>query len=245
MPVKVPVRADDLMADLPAMLAAITPRTKIVFLCNPNNPTGVVVGGAELRAFLAAIPPNVLVGLDEAYIDYVADDTFVSGLSLLADFPNVVTIRTFSKVYGLAGMRVGYGIGHSDVVTLVQRVRPLFNVNTLAQFGAMAALDDAEFVQLSVRQNAAQRQWLSERLTELGWRVYPSQTNFVFVDTGREAAPLADAARAAGFIIRAGAGWGYPGFLRISLGTPEQNAALVEVLKKVVDAAGKSTTSAN
>ena len=244
-PVKVPVRADDLMADLPAMLAAITPRTKIVFLCNPNNPTGVVVGGSELRAFLAAIPSNVLVGLDEAYIDYVADDAFVSGLSLLAEFPNVVTIRTFSKVYGLAGMRVGYGIGHSDVVTLVQRVRPLFNVNTLAQFGAMAALDDAEFVQLSVRQNAAQRQWLSDRLTELGWRVYPSQTNFVFVDTGREAAPLADAARAAGFIIRAGAGWGYPGFLRISLGTPEQNAALVEVLKKVVDPAGKSTTSAN
>lgn len=153
-----------------------------------------------------------LVGLDEAYIDYVADDTFVSGLSLLADFPNVVTIRTFSKVYGLAGMRVGYGIGHSDVVTLVQRVRPLFNVNTLAQFGAMAALDDAEFVQLSVRQNAAQRQWLSDRLTELGWRVYPSQTNFIFVDTGREAALLADVARAAGFIIRAGAGWGYPGF---------------------------------
>jgi histidinol-phosphate aminotransferase len=232
-PVKVPVRADDLKADLPAMLAAITPRTKIIFLCNPNNPTGVVVGGAELRGFLAAIPSHVLVGLDEAYIDYVGDDSFVSGLSLLGEFPNVVTIRTFSKVYGLAGMRVGYGIGHSDVVTLVQRVRPLFNVNTLAQFGAMAALDDAEFVELSVRQNAAQRQWLSERLTELGWRVLPSQTNFIFVDTGVDAAPLADAARATGFIIRAGAGWGFPSFLRISLGTPQQNADLVEVLKNL------------
>ena len=110
---------------------------------------------------------------------------------------------------------------------------------------ALMAQDAGLLPWLTVRQNAAQRQWLSDRLTELGWRVYPSQTNFVFVDTGREAAPLADAARAAGFIIRAGAGWGYPGFLRISLGTPEQNAALVEVLKKVVDPAGKSTTSAN
>ncbi len=244
-PVKVPVRCDDLRADLPAMLAAITPRTKIIFLCNPNNPTGVVVSGDELRAFLAAIPSHVLVGLDEAYIDYVADDTFVSGLSLLGEFPNVVTIRTFSKVYGLAGMRVGYAIGHSDVVSLVQRVRPLFNVNTLAQIGAMAALDDAEFIGASVRQNAAQRQWLSEKLTDLGWRVLPSQTNFVFVDTGREAAPLADAARAAGIIIRAGAGWGYPSFLRISLGTSQQNAALVAVLKKFVEVAGNSTTSAN
>ena len=244
-PVKVPVRKDDLRADLPAMLAAITSRTKIVFLCNPNNPTGVAVGGEELRAFLAAIPSHVLVGLDEAYIDYVDDAGFVSGVSLLAEFPNVVTIRTFSKVYGLAGMRVGYGIGQQEVVTMVQRVRPLFNVNTLAQFGAMAALDDAEFVEMSVRQNAVQRQWLSQRLTEMGWRVLPSQTNFVFVDTGVDAAPLADAARAAGFIIRAGAGWGYPSFLRISLGTPEQNAALVEVLKKVFAEAGNLMTSTN
>ena len=113
------------------------------------------------------------------------------------------------------------------------------------RFGAMAALDDAEFVEMSVRQNAVQRQWLSQRLTEMGWRVLPSQTNFVFVDTGVDAAPLADAARAAGFIIRAGAGWGYPSFLRISLGTPEQNAALVEVLKKVFAEAGNLMTSTN
>ena len=231
-PVKVPVRADDLRADLPAMLEAITSRTKIVFLCNPNNPTGVMVDGRALRQFLAAIPPHIVVGLDEAYIDYVEDSSFVSGISLLTDFPNVVTIRTFSKIYGLAGMRVGYGLGHSDIVTLVQRVRPLFNVNTLAQFGAMAALEDQAFVQLSAERNAAERKWITEQLTGLGWRVFPSQTNFVFVDTGRESAPIADAARAAGIIIRAGAGWGYPTFLRISLGNHEQNAALVEVVKK-------------
>lgn len=230
-PVKVPVRAEDLKADLDAMLAAVTSRTKIIFLCNPNNPTGVPVDGQALRNFLAAVPPHILVGLDEAYVEFVDDASFVSGLDLLQEFPNVVVIKTFSKIYGLAGMRVGYGIAQPEVATLVQKVRPLFNVNNLAQFGAMAALDDTEFVEMAREKNAAERTWMTDRLTELGWRVIPAQTNFLFVDTGREAAPLADAARAAGIIIRAGAGWGYPTFLRISLGTHEQNEALIEVLK--------------
>jgi len=238
-PVKVPVRSDDLRADLAAMLAAITPRTKIIFLCNPNNPTGVAVDSSELREFLAAIPSHIIVGLDEAYIDYVEAPGFLSGLALLAEYPNVAVIRTFSKIYGLAGMRVGYAIANPDIVNLVQRVRPLFNVNTLAQFGAMAALDDLEFVRFSVERNAAERAWISRQLTDLGCRVIPSQTNFVFVDTGRDAAPLADAARAAGIIIRAGAGWGYPTFLRISLGTHEQNEALIAVIKNVLRPAGE------
>ena len=238
-PVKVPVRSDDLRADLPAMLAAVTERTKIIFLCNPNNPTGVTVTGKALREFVAAIPSHIIVGLDEAYYDYVEAPDFLSGLALLAEFPNVAVIRTFSKIYGLAGTRVGYAIANPDIVTLVQRVRPLFNVNTLAQFGAMAALDDREFVRFSAERNAAERAWISQQLTKLGWRVFPSQTNFVFVDTGREAAPLADAARQAGIIIRAGAGWGYPTFLRISLGTHEQNAALVDILKNVSTTAGE------
>lgn len=238
-PVKVPVRSDDLRADLAAMLAAVTERTKIIFLCNPNNPTGVTVTGKALREFVAAIPSHIIVGLDEAYYDYVEAPDFLSGLALLAEFPNVAVIRTFSKIYGLAGMRVGYAIANPDIVTLVQRVRPLFNVNTLAQFGAMAALDDREFVRFSAERNAAERAWISQQLTKLGWRVFPSQTNFVFVDTGREAAPLADAAREAGIIIRAGAGWGYPTFLRISLGTHEQNAALVDILKNVSTTAGE------
>ena len=238
-PVKVPVRSDDLRADLAAMLAAVTERTKIIFLCNPNNPTGVTVTGKALREFVAAIPSHIIVGLDEAYYDYVEAPDFLSGLALLAEFPNVAVIRTFSKIYGLAGMRVGYAIANPDIVTLVQRVRPLFNVNTLAQFGAMAALDDLEFVRVSAERNAAERAWISQQLTQLGWRVFPSQTNFVFVDTGREAAPLADAARQAGIIIRAGAGWGYPTFLRISLGTHEQNAALVDILKNVSTTAGE------
>ena len=231
-PVKVPVRAADLKADLEAMLAAVTSRTKIIFLCNPNNPTGVPVGGAQLRNFLAAVPSQVLVGLDEAYGEYVEDPEFVSGAALLSEFPNVVTIRTFSKIYGLAGMRVGYGLAHPDVVTLIQRVRPLFNVNNLAQFGAMAALDDTDFLDMARAKNAAERTWLTEQLTGMGWRVIPSQTNFIFVDTGRDSTPLVEAARAAGIIIRGAVGWGFPTYLRISLGTHEQNEALVAVLKK-------------
>jgi len=230
-PVKVPLRSADLKADLEAMLAAVTTRTKIIFLCNPNNPTGIPVDGAELRKFLAAVPAHILVGIDEAYAEFVEDASFVSGLALLSEFPNVIVIRTFSKIYGLAGMRVGYGIARPEVVSMVQRVRPLFNVNNLAQFGAMAALADVEFVKMAAAKNSAERTWMTEQLTKLGWRVIPSQTNFIFVDTGREATPLVDAARAAGIIIRGAAGWGYPTFLRISLGTHEQNEALVAVLK--------------
>ncbi len=230
-PVKVPVRTDNLKADLEAMLAAVTSRTKIIFLCNPNNPTGVPVNGEELRQFLLSVPAHILVGLDEAYGDFVQDPAFVSGLKMLPEFPNVVIIRTFSKIYGLAGMRVGYGIARPEVVSLIQRVRPLFNVNNLAQFGAMAALDDTEFLTFAREKNAAERTWLTEQLAAMGWRVIPSQTNFIFVDTGRDSTPLVEAARAAGIIIRGAAGWGFPTFLRISLGTHEQNQALVEVLK--------------
>ncbi len=231
-PVKVPVRPDDLKADLSAMAAAITSRTKIVFLCNPNNPTGVAVDGTELRQFLTAVPSHVLVGIDEAYAEFVSEPAFASGVDLLPAFPNVVVIRTFSKIFGLAGMRVGYGMARPEIVSMVQRVRPLFNVNNLAQIGAMAALDDAEFLKMSAEKNAAERRWLTEELSLLGCRVIPSQTNFLFVDTGRDAAAVADAARAEGIVIRAGGGWGYPSYLRISLGTHEQNEALLAVLKK-------------
>ena len=232
--VKVSVSPLNLKADLEGMLAALTPRTKIIFLCNPNNPTGVAVNEEELRSFLSAVPTNVIVGLDEAYAEFVSDPDYASGVELLAEFPNVAVIRTFSKIYGLAGMRVGYGIAHPDIVDMVQRVRPLFNVNNLAQCGAMAALADREFVEMARTANSTERIWLSEQLAQMGWRVIPSQTNFLFVDTGIETTRLVEAARAAGIIIRGGAGWGYPTFLRISLGTREQLSALLAVLTEAL-----------
>ena len=231
-PVKISVRRTDQKADLTSMLAAITDRTKMIFLCNPNNPTGVAVYGNELRSFLRSVPSHVLVCLDEAYAEFATDPDFVSGIDLQREFPNVAVIRTFSKIYGLAGIRVGYGVATAEIIENVQRVRSPFNVNSLAQIGAMAALDDAEFIRSVAKKNADQRQWLTERLQELDWKVIPSQTNFLFADTGRDAVAIAEAARAEGFVFRAAA-WGYPTFLRISLGTPEQNKALAEVLKKI------------
>ena len=231
--VRVPIRPTDLAADLEAMIAAVTPKTKIIFLCNPNNPTGVLIRANELRGFLTCIPPNVLVGLDEAYAEFVADPDFLSGITLTEEFPNVAVIRTFSKIYGLAGMRIGYTIAHPDIVAMAQRVRPLFNVNTLAQLGAVAALDDQEFVSASAKRNAEERTKLTAALQGLGWRVIPSETNFIFVDTGKDAQAVAAAAKADGYIIRPGAPWGFPSFIRISLGTPEQNDRMIEILKSV------------
>ena len=229
--VRVPVRSSDLAADLDAMLAAISPRTKIIFLCNPNNPTGVLIRSRELRRFLSAVPEHILVGIDEAYAEFVSDPDFLSGVSLIDEFPNVATIRTFSKIYGLAGMRIGYTIAHPDIVSMAQRVRPLFNVNTLAQLGAMAALEDREFVSLSAQRNAKERRKFSTALEEIGWRVIPSETNFIFADTGTDAQSVAAVAKDAGYIIRPGTPWGFPTFVRISLGTPEQNQRLTALLK--------------
>ena len=235
-PLKVPVRKSDWKVDLAALSAVLTDRTKIIFLCNPNNPTGVAVKGEELRQFLRSIPPRILVCLDEAYAEFATDKDFVSGAEWLDEFPNLVVIRTFSKIYGLAGLRVGYGLAAADIVDKVQRVRSPFNVNSLAQSGAAAALDDTVFIREVAQKNAAQRIWLTDQLTELGWRVAVSQTNFLFADTGHDAKPIAEAARAEGFVFRAG-GWGCPTCLRVSLGTPEQNALLAGILKKIVQIA--------
>lgn len=228
-PVRVPLRKEDQRVDFSAMLAAMNAHTKVIFLCNPNNPTGLAVCGSELRDFLGRIPANILVCLDEAYAEYVTDSAYASGVELMRDFSNVAVIRTFSKIYGLAGIRVGYGIAAATIVEKVQRIRSPFNVNSLAQCGAMAALDDRGFIMDVAEKNAVQRELLSKRLQGLGWRVLPSQTNFLFVDTGRNTEAIAMAARQRGFILRAGA-WGYPTYLRISLGTAEQNETLAAIL---------------
>lgn len=231
--VRVPIRASDLAADLDAMIAAITPKTKIVFLCNPNNPTGVLIRANELRGFLARVPKDIMVGLDEAYAEFVTAPEFLSGATLTDEFPNVAVIRTFSKIYGLAGMRIGYTIAHPDVVAMAQRVRPLFNVNTLAQLGAVAALGDQEFVSGSAKRNAEERSNLSSAIQSLGWRVIPSETNFIFVDTGKDAQEVASAAKTEGYIVRSGAPWGFPTYIRISLGTSEQNSRMFNILKGI------------
>ncbi|EGO64372.1 histidinol-phosphate transaminase [Acetonema longum] len=227
-------RGSDMRTDLPGMLAAVTPRTKMIFLCNPNNPTGMLIRGAELRSFLRQVPEHVMVVLDEAYGEFVTDPAFVSGIQLLAEFPNVLTIRTFSKVYGLAGLRLGYGIARAETVSLLQRVRSPFNVNCLVLAAAISALDDTDFVASVARRNSLERERLTREFTVLGFKVYPSQTNFLFVDLGFDSTGLCGSLARDGIIIRPGTGWQLPTFVRISIGSSEQNSLLLAAVKKAL-----------
>ena len=228
-PVAVPVRAD-MALDLTAMAEAISARTKLIFICNPNNPTSVISGGEELGVFMAKVPPSVVVVLDEAYAEYVDDSRYVSGITLLDRFPNIITVRTFSKVYGLAALRLGYGMASPKLSALVERVRAPFNVNALAQAAAIAALQDIAFRDTVVERNKAERTRVAAALANFGFTVYPSQTNFIFADAGRDSEKLCQALAEQGIIIRPGSNWGLPSHTRISLGTGQQNDKLIEAL---------------
>jgi histidinol-phosphate aminotransferase len=224
----------DLTTDFIGMLAAITSATKVIFVCNPNNPTGIVEGEARLRSFLSQVPSHILVVLDEAYAEYVSRPDFVSGISLLTEFSNILVIRTFSKLYRLAGLRLGYGIANEKIVSVIERVRNPFNVNSLALAAAEAALDDREFRQQVVRKNRQQRERLTREFATLGFTVYPSETNFLFVDTHTDSEKLCKALIAEGIIIRSGLGWGRPSFARISIGSQEQNDRLLACLQRIL-----------
>lgn len=225
-PVRVPV-LPDLTADFDGMLAAITGATKMIFVCNPNNPTGLAEGKDRLLAFLRQIPAGILVVLDEAYAEFASRADYVSGISLLDEFSNLVVVRTFSKVYGLAGLRLGYGIASQEIVAVINRIRNPFNVNCLALAAAEAALSDEAFRLDVVSGNQRQRQRLTEAFTALGFKVYQSDTNFLFIDTHADSAQLCHKLTGAGIIIRSGHGWERPTFIRVSVGDSEQNARLL------------------
>ncbi|MEZ5561855.1 MAG: histidinol-phosphate transaminase [Gammaproteobacteria bacterium] len=219
--------------DLDAMRKLVTPATRLVFIANPNNPTGTWLGAAELRAFIGSLPPHVLVLLDEAYGEYVAGADWPDALRWLDEFPNLIVTRTFSKMYALAGLRVGYAVSHPQVAELLNRVRQPFNVNSLAQVAARAALDDAGHVMRSRQLNAQGLTQLSEGLDALGWRVSPSAGNFVLVDTGGAAQPWYEKLLRAGVIVRPVANYGLPDHLRITVGLPEQNERLLSALRSL------------
>ncbi|MCL4792279.1 MAG: histidinol-phosphate transaminase [Gammaproteobacteria bacterium] len=219
--------------DLDAMRKLVTPATRLVFIANPNNPTGTWLGAAELRAFIGGLPSHVLVLLDEAYGEYVAGADWPDALRWLDEFPNLIVTRTFSKMYALAGLRVGYAISHPQVAELLNRVRQPFNVNSLAQVAARAALDDAGHVMRSRQLNAQGLTQLSEGLGALGWRVSPSAGNFVLVDTGGPAQPWYEKLLRTGVIVRPVANYGLPDHLRITVGLPEQNERLLSALRSL------------
>ncbi|MBU0901203.1 MAG: histidinol-phosphate transaminase [Gammaproteobacteria bacterium] len=230
------VPAKDHGHDLEAMLAAIDENTRVVFIANPNNPTGTWFGPDALERFLARVPGNVLVVLDEAYIEFAEGDELPDGLKYLARYDNLLVSRTFSKAYGLAALRVGYALSSAQIADVLNRVRQPFNVNSLALAAACAALDDADYLAQSRQLNDAGMAQLEAGLRELGLSWIPSKGNFIAVDFGRDTAAINQALLRAGVIVRPVAGYGMPNFLRVSIGLPAENARFLGALAKVLNA---------
>jgi histidinol-phosphate aminotransferase len=222
--------------DLPAMARALSPRTRMVFLANPDNPTGTAFGRKELDAFLPQVAEDCLVVLDEAYFEFVDWAEYPNGLEYLACWPNLVVLRTFSKAYGLAGLRLGYGVMRPELVAYLHRTRMPFHLTSLAQAAGLAALQDTEHVRRTRELNLLELPRVRHALLALGLTVPESHGNFVFVDLGRPAAPIADGLLARGVIVRPVPGYGFPNALRISIGLPEWNDRMLRGLRAVLQA---------
>ncbi len=225
--------ARDYGHDLKAMAAAIRPDTRLVFIANPNNPTGTLLGAEELLAFLAAVPETVAVVLDEAYVEYLDEAERSPSLDWLERFPNLILTRTFSKAYGLAGLRVGYALARPEVADLLNRLRQPFNVNSLALAAAAAALEDTAFIAAAKRVNDAGLAQLCEGFRALKLDFIPSRGNFVCVRVG-EAGRVFQALLRRGVIVRPVGNYGLPEHLRVSAGTREQNARFFAALSEVL-----------
>lgn len=222
--------------DLDAMLAAVTPRTKVIWVCNPNNPTSTIVTKAQVERFLAAVPSSVMVVLDEAYAEYIVSEDYPDGVELISRFPNVVVLRTFSKAYGLASLRIGYGIGRADVIRSINQVREPFNTTGFAQAAALAAVEDQAFIASCREANAQGIAYLVEQFERLGLRSFPAHGNFVLVDTKRDAKSVYEALLRRGVIVRGGhtASIGFPTAVRVTVGSAEQNRTFIEALEAVL-----------
>lgn len=222
--------------DLRAMREAIGEDTRLVFIANPNNPTGTLLDAAALHAFIASLPASVAVVLDEAYGEYLAEDLRAPSTRWLSEFPNLILTRTFSKAYGLAGLRVGYALAHPEVADLLNRVRQPFNVNSLALAAATAALDDHAFLARSKEVNDAGMAQLLAGCERLGLNHIPSHGNFVCIEVG-DAGTVFQSLLRRGVIVRPVGNYGLPRHLRVSIGLPEQNARFLAVLTEILEAA--------
>jgi len=219
--------------DLESMLAAITDQTKVLWICNPNNPTGTILTEAQLVPFLERVPSHVLVVLDEAYCEYVSESSFPDGVKLLDRYKNLVVLRTFSKVYGLAANRIGYGVGHTDVIKLINQVREPFNTGRLAQVAAKASLQDDQFLIRSREQNQAGLDYYHEQFDRLGLSYFKGYGNFVMVDLKHPSMDIFQKLLQKGIIVRAG--WKkYPTSIRVSVGTPDENKKFIHALEQVL-----------
>ena len=229
----------DMHHDLDAIGSLVSPKTRLIFIDNPNNPTGTLLPWDRLKSFLSKLPDHLIVVLDEAYIDFVDEDQRQDTLSLADEHEGrcgVVLLRTFSKAYGLAGLRIGFGIMAPPVTDCLHKVRQPFNVNLIAQQGALAALGDGDFYQKTLHKTAAGKRYLIEVVEQLGCTPFPSQTNFFLIDVHTDATTLYETMLRKGVIIRSMKAYGYDSFIRINVGTDEENnrflAALEEALKE-------------
>ncbi|HEV2402367.1 MAG TPA: histidinol-phosphate transaminase [Candidatus Sulfotelmatobacter sp.] len=224
--------------DLDAIQQAINEHTRLVFLANPNNPTGTILDVNALEKFLDEVPGHVVVVLDDAYYEFAVDfgnrrkSEYPRSINYLKQGASVVVLRTFSKAHALAGLRIGYGLGPAELLNFCSRLRSTFSVSSIAQVAALAALDDLNHVARTVGNNAEQAQILGVALSEMGFRVVPTWANFLYCDLGRDAAGLSDELRGQGISIRPLAGWGAPTCVRVSIGAAEQNSALLDGMRK-------------
>lgn len=231
----IPLR--EMRHDLAEIAAAVTDRTRLIFIDNPNNPTGTLIEREAFDSFLRGLPQSVIVVVDEAYVDFVEPARRIDILGYInrpEGIPAVVSLRTFSKAFGLAGLRVGFGVMHRQVADLLHRVRQPFNINLVAQAGALAALDDVEHYEHTLRATREGMAWLHRELEALGCRPYPSHTNFFLIDVHGDATRLFEAMLYKGVIVRSMKAYGYPDFIRITVGTDEENRRFVAALAECV-----------
>jgi histidinol-phosphate aminotransferase len=230
--IEVPLR--DGTHDLPAMLASVNERTRIVWICNPNNPTGTMVSHSDVQAFLDQVPASVMVVLDEAYVEYIDHPDFPNSLELLKQYPNLVILRTFSKIYGLAALRIGYGIGRPATIRSINQVREPFNTGRLAQAAAKAALLDDAFISFCREQNRKGIDYMCGEFEALGLDYFPAFGNFVMVDVKRAAESVFDGLLRRGIIVRGGHKLDFPTHIRVTVGSQQQNEAFIQALREVL-----------
>lgn len=227
-PVIVPLK--DWLHDLSAMADAVTEKTRLIFVCNPNNPTGTIVTAAAIEAFMKRVPEDVLVVFDEAYVEYVHDQQFPDSLAWMARHRNVIVLRTFSKIYGLAGLRIGYGLTTAEITAVLNRIRPPFNANSVAQRAAVAALDDDEHVAKSRSLNRTEMAIVRDGLIALGFQPLSSEANFLLFDVRQDGRRIFEALLREGVIVRHIEGR----LIRVTIGLPEENRYFLAALKKVL-----------
>lgn len=230
--IKIPLKNYTL--DLEGIFQAITPKTKIIFICNPNNPSGTMVTSIQISTFMEQVPDDIIIVFDEAYSEYVESSDFPDSLDYVRQGRNVIVSRTFSKIYGLAALRAGYALTTAAIAQAIERVREPFNVNTLAQVGALAALDDHEYVLKSKQLNLEGKQYLYAELSRLGLNYVPSEANFILVDCGRSCRTVFNDLLQQGIIVRTCDHFGYPDFIRVTIGKPDDNQRFIKSLENVL-----------